>query len=171
MWTRSKRWFEKIRCHVICPVRPSDERESAPPPPLLSLSAPTQLSLCLLQFQIVEWALSWQSHSTEIDHVMNCIFDKLLSAFCHKWLESQTFSEKCLCSMKIANFKASPLKCTPTDLSDLSHSETLCGGRPLVWVGVCVRLCTIMWCHATHPGDVWHWTVITFPPFSPLSLE
>lgn len=43
--------------------------------------------------------------------------------------------------MKIANFKASPLKCTPADLSDLSHSETLCGGRPLVWVGVCVCVC------------------------------
>lgn len=143
--------------------------------PFSPFSTPSQLSLCLLHFQIVERALRWQTHSTEIDHVMNCIFDKLLSACGHHRLESQALSGEKKCLQRHENGKLWGLS---TEVhshcpAHLSRSEISVGeGLWCGWECVCVWVCAHS-CDATLliVDDVWHWTVITSPPFSPLSPE
>lgn len=74
-------------------------------------------------------------HSTEIDHVMNCIFNKLLSACGHHQLKSQALSgKKAFNGMKIANFETSPQKCTPSPLLISVVVKHFCEGWPLACV-------------------------------------
>lgn len=53
--------------------------------------------------------------------------------------------KKILCSIKIVNFKASPLECTPTGLLIFATVRRSVGEG--LWygeVGVCVRVCALM---------------------------